>query len=141
MDRNGLNRAAIIKAGTIRNKVTTRAKGKNPRLKDYPAAVVSCSIIGSSNHKEDYSRPCQNYSYKEPILGALSKVGQIGAKSSFCHNYIGNCAEPHAANLLLKGLRKTPSIVDFVFGDTIRPRTMQVLPYCKNCKKTFPSLK
>ena len=141
MNKEQLNRAAYNKAGQIRNRVVSRTSGRIPRIKDYPAAVASCSVIGHNVHKEDYSRSCINYQYHQPVLGALRDLGKIGGHSPFCHNLIGNCAEPHAANQLLKELHFIPSIESFVFGDTIRPRTMQVLPYCNNCKQTFPSLK
>ena len=140
MDKKQLNKAAFIKAGTIRNQVIARTSGRTPRIKDYPAAISSCSIIGSTAHKEDYSRSCQNYHFEEPINSALSKLGNIGCIDSSCKNPIGHCAEPHAANKLLRTLRRKPPIRNFVFSDTIRPRTMQALSYCNNCKRTFPSL-
>ena len=51
-------------------------------------------------------------------------------------NFLGCCAEVHAANKLLFKA-KYIDVEDIKFSDAIRPRTMQKIKTCKNCKTTF----
>lgn len=141
MNKQTLYQAAFNESGKIRNRVVKRAKGKTPRRKDYPAVLVSCGDPTINIHKEECSRDCRGYEYKPQIAQALLKIGPIGGKSNIkgCANFVGHCAEPHAANEVIKQGSKQ-SIGQLLFSEAIRPRTMQIVSYCDNCKAIFKQL-
>lgn len=141
MNKDKASRAARIEGDRIANSVIRRASGYVPKIRDYPAVVVGCGVNRRKEVAVDYSRSCINYVYDNLIESALSDLGRIGLDSGLCNNIIGNCAEPHAANLFIRKYgKKGVSINDFEFGEAIRPRTGQRIPYCANCLMTFPSL-
>lgn len=141
MTSKALYNAAYIKAGEIANQVIKRHHGKTPKYKDYPATVVSCSSKGSSIHKVEHSRSCQNYKFDSRILDVLKTIGNVDGKSNIkdCDNRVGHCAEPHAANEMIKTSAKL-KVADLEFGFAVRPRTKEIIPYCGNCKATFKQL-
>lgn len=104
-------------------------------------------------------------------LGPLSKVERVGKSASMTNKWdddivslfhmrlggsvgsmspistakfaIGNCAEQHAANMvMLEGKKKkiTEEPNKLVFTESIRPRTMQVIDCCPNCSAVFDTL-
>lgn len=83
--------------------------------------------------------------YSLQLANRLKSLGIIG-KSKKNHCLLGYCAEPHAANNLLKKLnriRPKASIVNtssFIFTKALRVRTHQEVAYCDFCKHTFPQL-
>ena len=106
------------------------------RYLDYPAAVVSCSnAISSSIIKSDYSHACRVDKLSMTLKQVLKPLGIIGGiANNGCNNAIGHCAEVHAANKVSK---KVPNTNSFIFSKAIRPRTMETVPYCINCKRVF----
>ena len=118
-----------------------QSKKKSSNIKwNYPAAAcVSCDSHGYGVSR-NYSRDVRDTSYN-PILAnhlkSTLKVARLGEPSqqTKCKNGVGRCAEPHAANMTLN--KTLCPIDDIVFSLAIRPRTMQIIPYCDNCKLSF----
>lgn len=116
-----------------------RKKGKVD-VHDYPAAVVACavswnryrcSIINTSG------KVVKTSFHKTPSLeAALKALGTIGSKRNGCNNYIGACAEPHAARSVLE-TSPGSAVKNLVFSYAYRPRTKMMIRYCGNCTKVF----
>jgi hypothetical protein len=102
--------------------------------------VVSCasSWTLASTSRCSKSGKVNSISYKETpnLETALKVLGGIGTRRYGCYNYIGACAEPHAARVVMKDI-PTLTVVDLVFSYAYRPRTKMVIPYCRNCIDVF----
>ena len=112
---------------------------------DYPAVAVTSFDINGNYTCSNYSRTVYQTSYNNILsskLNSLHPSKKIG--DSLNGNLIGHCAEPHAANRTMNQFRKRNhknlQLDEVFFSMAIRPRTMEVIPYCKNCINTFPSL-
>ena len=121
--------------------VRMKRAGKRIDVHDYPAAVASCASSWDNYNLAvtKTSGKVVKTSYgKTPELGnALTvKLGIIGTNQGLCKNYIGACAEPHAAREVIK---ENPNVKvnDLVFSYAYRPRTKSVIRYCKNCLEVF----
>lgn len=85
-----------------------------------------------------------DYYFRADIDKRLARVEKIELVEKYC--ILGYCAEPHAANNLLKCLNtgsKNTIITEsshFIFSKALRVRTHQHVDYCKFCKHTFPQL-
>lgn len=108
-------------------------------------------VCTDDNYKllgEDYSRkPCLKEYNETQMLAEMGKQFCPNGKlpgledlktyslQGFC---IGQCAEQHAANELLKGLGCHKNIKkDIIFGKAVRCVTGEEWPYCKNCQDLF----
>ena len=87
---------------------------------------------------------CNTTSWSYNLRSAfVSKLGgNVGEESLItgCGYPIGNCAEQHAANRVLKDLegnRINRDVSDLSFTKAVRPRTMQKIDYCLNCETLF----
>jgi len=105
-----------------------------PTIYDYPAVVVGCY----SNYYKLYvntthSRP--DYSQTPVLKSVLKKLGTIGQKRNNCDNIIGACAEPKAVHYALLDQHFNMNYIHFT--KAFRPRTGEVIKYCKNCKDAF----
>lgn len=109
---------------------------------DLPACASIC-------HNGDYSRTRKGYSHKpegtkwHDVLRRkmVKELGDIGTRSNLGkHFYIGNCAEQHSGNNYMKKYKES-NISSLHFSETVRPRTMEIIPPCDNCKKLFDTLK
>lgn len=133
-----LERSVDQYSGSVANDVIKRRR--SPKIWDYPAVVVSCKMNGGNNriYNGNSSKPTSGM--YEPLLEiALTQLGGVGQHSrNGCPYTIGNCAEPHAANKLLKD--NCVGLDRILFSTALRPRTRQVIPYCANCRAVFPSL-
>ncbi|MFP9112879.1 hypothetical protein ACLI1A_02985 [Flavobacterium sp. RHBU_3] len=98
----------------------------------YPAAII---CAGKSYYKKvDRSKPFDSQCISNKLRLRLLTIGDIHSKQN--GNLIGYCAEVNAANhVMLKLKHLNPEEVNF--SSAIRPRTMQKMPPCKNCKLTF----
>jgi len=112
-------------------------KNKNYALKlkkdkSYPAVVVGAE--NSYFKKVDKSGPISPNEIVNKLRDKLLSIGNLYSKVN--GNTIGCCAEVNAAN---KVLIKKPylGLNQIEFSTPIRPRTMQKVPMCKNCNKTF----
>lgn len=97
-----------------------------------PAAVI---VAGKSYFKKNgRSRPPSPYINSDKLRIQLSSLGELYTRVN--GNYLGCCAEIDAADHVMSKLRDLkPDEVNF--SDARRPRTMQIVPPCKNCKSTF----
>ncbi len=95
------------------------------------AAVVVASYSGfdkkdTSGHVPDPLSP--------KLKRSLELLGPVGTKVN--GNLVGCCAEQRASNHLILNFPAVP-IKRIIFSEAIRPRTMQKIPMCQNCKSTF----
>lgn len=109
---------------------------------DLPACASIC-------HNGDYGKTRKGYSHKtngtkwhDVLRRKMEKeLGDIGSRSNLGkHFYIGNCAEQHSGNNYMKKYKES-NISSLHFSETVRPRTMEIIPPCDNCKKLFDTLK
>ena len=121
----------------VNKAILSRQKTKQ---RDLPSVVVSCKMNGGNNriYNGESSKPILGM-YEPQLEIALTRLGGVGQHSrNGCPYTIGNCAEPHAANKLLKD--NCVGLDQILFSTALRPRTRQVIPYCANCRAVFPSL-
>ena len=112
---------------------------------DYPAVAIT-SYDGYGKYTcSNYSRAAYVNSYNRLLTNKLNNLEpnkQIGDKRY--GNIIGHCAEPHAANQTMNAYRKAKHkdlpLDEVYFSSALRPRTMEVITTCQNCKDTFPNL-
>lgn len=120
-----------VKIARDRNKI---------RIRDYPAAIVSCADAWANYVSAETGRSGKvdrdSYYMAPKLETALRILGDIGSIRTVCRNPIGACAEPHAARAVMM---KNPAteINDLVFSYAYRPRTKTVLRYCRNCTDVF----
>lgn len=116
--------------------------GKYPSKRDYPAMASACCFCCMGYIAVDHSKSPQSASFHPVLRNKLMILGEIGQKSlsTKCENIIGNCAEVHAANKLLRS-NKYYKLKDIYFSVAMRPRTLEESLPCENCKATFPTLK
>ena len=140
MPSQDLERSVDQYSGSVANKVIRSRR--SPKIWDYPAAVVSCKKNNGDNriYSGRSSKPTSGM--YEPLLEiALTRLGGVGqASRKGCPYTIGKCAEPHAANKVLKNTGTAVGLDQILFSTALRPRTRQVIPYCANCRAVFPSL-
>ena len=138
MPSQDLERSVEQYSGSVANNVIRRRR--SPRIWDYPAVVVSCKMNNGDNRIYNGKSSKPTSGMYEPLLEiALTQLGGVGQQSrNGCPYTIGNCAEPHAANKLLKDTHV--ELDQILFSTALRPRTRQVIPYCANCRAVFPSL-
>ena len=106
------------------------------KITDYAAMVVACGYERSYATFSGKSESPINHTYSDPIRIRLESLAPIGEKRLECKNIIGACAEPHAADKVVKqfpGCR----MEELQFSSAYRPRTAKRKRYCKNCKDTF----
>lgn len=107
----------------------------------YPAVAAICHDEGCILKRSSYSHHPVESEYNNVLKKKLSKLGKIGkrCKKPGKRNVIGNCAEQHAANLYMKQYGEK-NLNNLFFTKALRPRTKQKIPYCDNCKDTFPNI-
>ena len=135
-----MNNSTYRECFNICEEVKVKRAGKEIRLRDYPAAIVFCADSWDNAQVAciERSGKVDNRSYqKTPTLEAALKVlGNIGSKRDECKNYIGACAEPHAARGVMSD-NTNVMVRDLVFSYAYRPRTKAVIRYCRNCTDVF----
>lgn len=107
------------------------------RITDYAAVVVACGYARSRTTFSGRSASPVGHKYADVIKSRLEALAPIGEKRNECKNIVGACAEPHAADLVVKtfpGCRMS----ELQFSAAYRPRTSRHIKNCKNCKDTFP---
>lgn len=150
----------------VKNKIEIFAieNGKDLKVQDYPSCVNAVTAI-----QDDYKwvafemsgapmPPIKHHVLisafkqlfncewgKKPDNPKVCPNGQCIHRDKFknkkkCRNTLGNCAEQKGANQILnQGLISNLNELDFSLA--LRPRTMEVIPYCCNCTTIFPQLK
>lgn len=121
---------------------TRQRTGAYNGVRDYPgAAVVAANSQLTFSGRGRSSKPQFMEYYDTPKLeNKMKSLGKIGSVRQACNNPIGACAEPHAAHRVLSHFGTQMSLNQVVFSTAYRPRTMEVVDYCQNCKDTFPNL-
>ena len=124
---------------------SSRTSYKSNIIWDYPAVAVTSFDINGNYTCSNYSRLAYQNSYNQILtnkLNNLDPVKRIGDTRD--RNIIGHCAEPHAANRTMNSYNKEKhrdmQLSEVFFSSAKRPRTMEVIHTCKNCKDTFPNL-
>lgn len=139
-EQRNMNNSTYRVCFEICEEVKEKRAGKEIGVYDYPAAIVSCadSWVNAPDAHIEKSGKVDNRSYrKTPTLDAALRVlGDIGRKRDECRNYIGACAEPHAARTVMSENTKV-MVRDLVFSYAYRPRTKNVIRYCRNCTDVF----
>ncbi len=114
--------------------------------KEFPAAVAGCLGPISNVERVGKSGSITNQ-WDEDIISLFHTRlgGSVGSHSPIttCYYPIGNCAEQHAANMVMlegKKNRNREEANKLFFTEAIRPRTMQVIDYCSNCTAVFDTL-
>ena len=137
MDLEECVSAAITK---VRQRVKKRRKAhptKKHKITDYPAIVVACGYKRSNTTFWDESKSPENHNYCEKIKTRLESLGvRIGEMRCGCDNTVGSCAEPHAADRVMKSFPGC-KMNELQFSKAYRPRTAKHKRYCQNCKDTF----
>lgn len=121
---------------------TRKRTGAYNGVRDYPgAAVVAADSQLTFSGRGRSSKPqFMEYSDTPKLENKMKSLGKIGSVRDACKNPIGACAEPHAAHRVLCHFGPHMSLNQIVFSKAIRPRTMEEIGYCQNCKDTFPNL-
>lgn len=139
-EQRQMNNRTFRECIIVRNEVEQARMGKELRLRDYPAAIVSCADSWNNVDNASIGRSGKvtklSYQYTPALETALSNLGAIGGKRDECCNYIGACAEPHAAKRVMES-NPGASVNGLVFSYAYRPRTKTVLRYCRNCTDVF----
>jgi len=121
--------------------LVTRVRKGLQREKDLPSVVVACAMNDDIWCKIGYSGKAEIGDYTYVLRRALGELGVIGGISEIEQsNKIGYCAEPNAANKVLRQKRHNGrNIGDLLFSKSYRPRTRHTyrIPYCNNCKHIF----
>ena len=115
----------------------------------YPAMVLVCTDANFKFPSEGFadSPDADEYS-KTSMLSTMEadfyqsrriKDADGFKKASLCIHPLGQCAEQHAANDLLKmkGAANLNIKKDIFFSKAVRPVNMKDFPPCDNCKKLF----
>lgn len=98
----------------------------------HPAAIVAA---GKSYFKKvGRSKPPSPHINSDKLKMKLSSLGEIYTKVN--GNFLGCCAEVDAADHVMTKLRHL-NTNQVNFSNARRPRTMQIIPPCKNCKSIF----
>lgn len=139
-EKHRMNLRTYAECFIICETVNKARANKKIRMRDYPAAIVSCADSWQ-NYKVceiEKSGKVTDLSYKNtPVLeSALRTLGDIGKQRVGCKNFIGACAEPHAARAVMAS-GNVLDVKDLVFSYAYRPRTKTVLRYCRNCTDVF----
>ncbi|MFR3524861.1 MAG: hypothetical protein ACLTWD_09505 [Bacteroides uniformis] len=108
---------------------------------DYPAAASICysSQKGKQIKHRGYSHSPKGTKWHHILRKKMEKIGEIGKPpyKRETKNIIGNCAEQHAGNNLMRKY-KINELNTLSFSYAVRPRTMEIIPACHNCKSIFP---
>ena len=100
--------------------------------KQYPSAVIGAEY--SHLKFVEKSGPISPSDLVASLKLRLLRLGTLYSKVN--GNPVGCCAEVNSANKILER-RPFVDLEKIQFSKALRPRTMQIVPTCKNCKQTF----
>lgn len=133
-------------ASKVRDRVQQVRKmqpNKKHSIYDYPGCVVACSYKNTKPVVKESGSCDVSYYTNQLLIAKLNDLRKdtkrpngIGGESNLCKNVIGFCAEPKAAELVLR-VYHTGNFSDMHFSKAYRPRTSKRMNYCPNCKKVF----
>lgn len=139
-EQRSMNNATYRECFEICSAVKEARTDKAIRLRDYPAAIVMCADAWENPTVNAIERSGKvvvtSYHDTPDLEEALNTLGTIGGKRDECSNYIGACAEPHSARTVMKAI-SVNDVGDLAFCYAYRPRTKNVIRYCKNCTDVF----
>lgn len=119
--------------------IVRRVRGERKiRRKDFPPIAVCCS--DGIDEAESYTHGPSGCVYHPLIKNALNtNLGPIGGRTRYEPTFrIGRCAEPNAANKLVKKSRGRINNLNVIrFSTPFRPFTKEERIYCENCEHTF----
>lgn len=103
---------------------------------DLPKVAVIC--YNGDKCEKGYSHSYRGVKWYFPLRNELAKAGGVGnvPKNAGHAPKIGSCAEQHAANAMFK-YHKAKYMDDLCFSTALRPKTLEPVEYCNNCKKIF----
>lgn len=116
---------------TLERKTNQYALGFK-RTKIYPAVVIGAEF--SYYKRVDKSKPVCSTNLVNKLRKKLLKLGTL--YTTVNGNSLGCCAEVNAGNQILM-LRPYVTLDKIEFSKALRPRTMQEILKCQNCKQTF----
>ena len=121
-----------IMASKILERKTNALALNYKKDKMYPSVVVGAEF--SYFKRVEKSGPINPNILVITLRNNLVKIGDLYTKVN--GNTIGCCAEVNSANqILIK--RPFLKLDQIEFSKALRPRTMQEIPKCNNCKLTF----
>lgn len=100
---------------------------------DYPAVVSVCHNATHTAKRSSFSHYPALKGWHRVLESKLTQIAPIGTR------LVGNCAEQHAANNYMNQLIED-NLSNLYFSSSRRPRTKELVPYCNNCKQTFPNI-
>ncbi len=112
----------------------------------YPAMCDICTDEKVTMFAESYSKTPTLLEYNSTrMLDIMAhdfwfpeKKAEYFRSKSRCKHPIGQCAEQHAANLLLQQVNPALDVKsEIYFSKAIRPSTGEEFDYCDNCKVLF----
>lgn len=127
------------------NRRTRNPKDKSNASWDMPAVICSCSTPGRTVIVRDNCRTTIKPKNCHPKLkkvlpGPLDSIyPRKGMHINGRGFKVGHCAEPHAANTLLK--ITDCNVPEIVFGNSFSTGDGAVMEPCLTCKATFKQLK
>ncbi len=137
-----INRIPVICSDVHKKRANGLGNIKDPQ-RDYPAVLAECCMTNYTIPLKTYyaasdDKPMDIRYFKSPeMLNAMKAIGGVGNKSKLMVSWkIGNCAEQRAGELLLQD-NPGYKISDIKLSTAIRPRTNEVIQYCKNCRHIF----
>lgn len=114
-------------------------KRTGTRFWDLPAVASVCMDNSGKKRKRGYSHYYGNTTWNFVLQQVMTRISPMGHGNRNCSNPIGNCAEQHSANRYMNHYNEN-KINKLYFTESVRPRTMQIIPACKNCTTIFPNL-
>jgi len=144
-DEESMNYIKSLQIQCRKNRATKDPLVKSNEQWDMPRVVCSCGKPGSNIISIDSCRATIKASNCHPKLtkvlpGPLnSKFPLKGMGISGRGFRVGHCAEPHAANTLLR--MTNCNVSHIVFGTAFRTEDCTFRDYCLTCKATFKQLK
>lgn len=114
------------------------------KIKDLPRVLAACSAsVQDPNYYVGWNHQPTQSEYDQRFLDRVDQVfpgKTIGEHTLLAPWPIGQCAEQHAANTVLK--HDSNAIIDELqFSDAIKTSVpLLPFPYCANCKAIFKQL-
>ena len=114
-------------------------KKKNVWYWDYPNVASICYNSSKKIHRPGFSHYGLKTKWAPIFITEFKKLGVLGKGSIHDKNPIGNCAEQHSANNLIR-VCNIKKLNHLYFSESVRPRTMEIYAPCNNCRFLFPNI-
>lgn len=109
---------------------------KEMKRKHYPSVIVAVYAHRSKFAIVDKARKVE----RQYCNGIQNRINEIKIKypKGLCKNTLGICSEQHAADDYM--VKYNVPLDRLRFSLAMRPRTNELMSYCKNCKMIFKQL-